>query len=99
MAWLSLLLFLPWFALLGGLYWMFPRQPRTARRRLFDAAMLLLALALSSLAMLWGHHAGLAQPDAGQIWPQVLAVLHAYGAFLAVMIVALLLRRRFLPPR
>ena len=29
MAWLSLLLFLPWFLLLGGLYWLFPRQPRS----------------------------------------------------------------------
>nr|KAJ9616241.1 hypothetical protein H2204_013915 [Knufia peltigerae] len=83
MAWLSLLLFLPWFILLGSLYWLFPRQPRTARRRLFDGATLALALALSIVAMLWGHHIGLVQPGAGPIWPQVLAVLYAYGAFLA----------------
>ena len=34
MAWLSLLLFLPWFLLLGSLYWF--RASRAARRRLFD---------------------------------------------------------------
>mgnify|MGYP000163768309 CR=1 FL=1 len=28
MAWLSLLLFLPWFCVMGALYWWFPRQPR-----------------------------------------------------------------------
>jgi len=95
MAWLSLLLFLPWFILLGSLYWLFPRQPRTARRRLFDGATLALALALSIVAMLWGHHIGLVQPGAGPIWPQVLAVLYAYGAFLAVLVLALLLRPRF----
>ena len=92
MAWLSLLLFLPWFVLLGTLYWLFPRQPRGAARRLFDGAALVLAFVLSILAMLWGHHIGVVQNDAGPIWRQVLAVLYAYGAFLAVMVAAVLLR-------
>lgn len=92
MAWLSLLLFLPWFLLLGSLFWLFPRQPRTARRRLFDGTTLLLALLLSALAMHWGYRMGLAEHGAGPIWPQVLAVLYAYGAFLAVLVLALLLR-------
>ncbi|HIE5353505.1 TPA: hypothetical protein ACXNP2_000052 [Stenotrophomonas maltophilia] len=96
MAWLSLLLFLPWFVVLGSLYWLFPRQPRTTRRRLFDGLVLLLAFVLSIVAMLWGHHLGLVQTDAGPIWPQVLAVLYAYGAFLAVMVLAMLLRPRWL---
>ena len=95
MAWLSLLLFLPWFILLGSLYWLFPRQPRTPRRRLFDGATLALALALSIVAMLWGHHIGLAQPGAGPIGPLGRAVLSAYGAFLAVLVGALLLGPRF----
>jgi len=96
MAWLSLLLFLPWFLLLGSLYWLFPRQPRTARRRLFDTATLALAFALSIGSMLWGYHIGRVQPGAGPIWPQVLAVLYAYGGFLAVLVLALLLRPRYL---
>jgi len=95
MAWLSLLLFLPWFLLLGSLYWLFPRQPRTARRRLFDGITLVLAFALSIVSMLWGYRIGVVQPSAGPIWPQVLAVLYAYGAFLAVLVLALLLRPRF----
>lgn len=92
MAWLSLLLFLPWFVLLGTLYWLFPRQPRSTARRLFDGVALVLAFVLSILAMLWGHHIGVVQNDAGPIWRQVLAVLYAYGAFLAVMVAAVLLR-------
>jgi hypothetical protein len=96
MAWLSLLLFLPWFLLLGSLYWLFPRQPRSARRRLFDGTILVLAFALSIVSMLWGYRIGVVQPGAGPIWPQVLAVLYAYGAFLAVLVLALLLRPRWL---
>ncbi len=96
MAWLSLLLFLPWFALLGTLFWLFPRQPRHAARRLFDAVTLLSAFVLSIAAMLWGHHIGVVQDDARPIWRQVLAVLYAYGAFLAVMVAAIALRTAWL---
>ncbi|WP_312326986.1 hypothetical protein [Stenotrophomonas sp.] len=99
MAWLSLVLFLPWFILLGTLYWMFPRQPRDTARRLFDGAALVLAFVLSIAAMLWGHHIGVVQSDAGPIWRQVLAVLYAYGAFLGVMVAALLLRGSWLAQR
>ncbi|MGE8215415.1 MAG: hypothetical protein ACN6RD_04365 [Stenotrophomonas maltophilia] len=99
MAWLSLLLFLPWFVLLGALYWLFPRQPRDAVRRGFDAVALLMAFVLSIVAMLWGHHVGVVQSDAGPIWRQVLAVLYAYGAFLAVLVAAILLRGIWLARR
>ena len=92
MAWLSLLLFLPWFALLGSLYWCFPRHRRGGRRALFDGAVLLAALVLSVLAMLYGYRLGASDPAAGPIWRQVLAVLYAYGAFLAVLVAAVLLR-------
>ena len=97
MAWLSLLLFLPWFAVLGGLYWLFPRQPRPAARRLFDATVLVLSLLLSVASMHWGYRIGLADAHAGPIWRQVLAVLYAYGAFLAVLSLAIPLRMRLLP--
>lgn len=95
MAWLTLLLFFPWFVVLAGLFWFFPRHPRTPRRSWIDAALLLLALLMSIVAMHWGHALGQAAADAGAIWRQVLAVLSAYGAFLAVLCVAVWLRPRW----
>ena len=35
---LALILFAPWFLILSVLFWAYPRQPRNARRRLFDIA-------------------------------------------------------------
>lgn len=97
MAWLSLLLFLPWFVLLGGLFCLYPRQRGVRGRRRFDAAALALALLLSVLAMHWGYRVAGADAGAGvgRIWPQVVAVLYAYGTFLAVLVVALWLRPRW----
>jgi hypothetical protein len=91
---LTLILFLPWFAILGVLYWVYPRQPRTAARRGFDLAALALAVLVSWVAMRWGMLN--ADPQAGAIWKQVLACLTAYGAFLAVLGVAAWLRSAWL---
>ncbi|MGB3393318.1 MAG: hypothetical protein WA956_03735 [Stenotrophomonas sp.] len=96
MAWLSLLLFLPWFCVMGALYWWFPRQPRHRLRTLFDSAALALALLLSIAGMHWGYNVGVAEADVDSMWRQILAVLYAYGSFLAVMVLALLLRPRVL---
>ena len=96
MAWLSLLLFLPWFALLSALYWFFPRTPRPPARRAYDATVLALALVLSIFGMHWGYAEGVADVRSGPIWRQVLAVLYAYGAFLAVLAVAIPLRMRLM---
>ncbi|MEA5667651.1 hypothetical protein ATCM_01285 [Stenotrophomonas sp. ATCM1_4] len=95
MAWLSLLLFLPWFCVMGALYWWFPRQPRHRTRTLFDAGMLVLALLVSAGFMHWGYRVGAAEVADG-LWKQIMAVLYAYGGFLAVMVLALLLRPRVL---
>lgn len=93
---LTLILFLPWFAILGVLYWVYPRRPRGAARRGFDLAALVLAVLASWVAMRWGlvH----ADPQAGAIWKQVLACLTAYAAFLAVLGVAAWLRAILLRP-
>jgi hypothetical protein len=99
MAWLSLLLFLPWFALLGTLYWCYPRSPRPLARRLFDTLVLVLALVLSIAGMHWGYAEGVADTGSGPIWRQVLAVLYAYGAFLAVLALAVPLRMRLMARR
>jgi len=91
---LTLILFLPWFAILGALFWFYPRQPRGAARRSYDLAALLLATLASWVAMRWGMLN--ADPNAGAIWKQVLATLTAYGAFLAVLGAAWPLRARVL---
>lgn len=97
MPYLSLILFFPWFAVLGALFWLFPRAPRRGGRVVFNLAVLLLALVLSVVAMRWGYIT--ADPSAGAIWKQVLATLLAYGAFLAVLAIAWPLRAKFLRPR
>lgn len=92
MPYLALVLFLPWFLLLGSLYWLFPRQPRNPRRKAFDLSVLAVAFVLSFIGMQWGYALGLADAGTGAIWKQVLATLVAYGAFLFVLTVAIPLR-------
>ena len=99
MPYLALTLFLPWFLLMGALFWLFPRQPRDAARKRFDIAALAIAFVLSFGGMQLGYALGLADVGTGAIWKQVLATLVAYGAFLAVMFVAVLLRSWWLERR
>jgi hypothetical protein len=96
MPYLAIILFLPWFLLLGSLFYLFPREPRTPRRRTFDLVVLLVAFVLSFAGMQWGYALGLADGGTGAIWKQVLATLVAYGAFLIVLVVAVPLRAWFL---
>ena len=96
---LAFILFLPWFAILGALYCLFPRQPRHARRRLADLAVLILAGALSIAAMRWGFAAAADSVGGGRIWQQIVATLVAYGVFLAILTAAALLRARVLRVR
>ena len=99
MPYLALILFLPWFLLLGALFWLFPRQPRDAWRKRFDLIALLTAFVLSFAGMQWGYALGLADIGTGAIWKQVLATLVAYGAFLAAIFVAMVLRSWLLARR
>ncbi len=99
MPYLAIVLFLPWFLLIGALFWLFPRQPRNARRKSFDVVALLVAFALSVAGMQWGYALGAADGSAGAIWKQVLATLVAYGAFLATMGIAVPVRQWWLGPR
>ena len=96
MPYLAIILFLPWFLLLGALFWLFPRQPRNPRRKAFDIAALVVAFVMSFVGMQWGYALGLADVGTGAIWKQVLATLVAYGAFLFVLTVAVPLRSVFL---
>ena len=94
---LALVLFAPWFLILSVLYWMYPRQPRNARRRGFDALVLLLAFAGCLLSLHWSF--GIADRSYGHLWPQILATSVGYGVFLAVLTVAFFLRRRLFAAR
>ncbi len=93
MRYLAVILFLPWFAVIGFAYWHLPRAPaRPTLRRVFDWTALSLAVvaaligALLAMKIQW--HA------AGNIWPQVAAVLFAYAAFLLLLLLAGLARQR-----
>ena len=90
---LALVLFAPWFLILSALYWLYPRQPRTAARRRFDAVALLLAYAGCAASLYWSF--GHADRSHGALWPQVLATSVGYGVFLGVLAGAMLLRRRW----
>lgn len=94
---LSLILFLPWFAILGVLFWVFPRQPRSAARRAFDVVSLLLSLIAFLASIWWSYHN--ADPTYGGMWKQVLATALGYGVFLAVLTLAFLVRMRWLGAR
>ena len=87
---LAFILFLPLFTVLSALYSLFPRQPRTALRRLADAAVLIVAGLLSLDAIRWAF--ANATRDGGRIWPQILAALTGYGVFAALLFIAVALR-------
>ena len=92
---LALILFAPWFLILSVMYWVYPRQPRDARRRLFDAVALLVAFVAFVSSLHWSF--GIADRSHGHLWPQILATSVGYGVFLAVLTAAFFLRRRLLP--
>jgi len=94
MPYLALILFAPWFLILGALYWIYPRQPRNSARTMFDAAALLLAGGGSFYGMNWAYET--ANRQVGMEWKQIFATLVAYGIFLGVMTLALVLRPRLL---
>src|SRR5690349_4278742 len=94
MRWLALILFTPPFAILAWLYWHFPRAlPRTAARRRFDVAALLVSLAATVFA-LWLAYDNARTPQTGPIWPQVLATLAVYHTFPLLLLAAWVLRSR-----
>jgi predicted branched-subunit amino acid permease len=90
---LALILFLPWFIIVGGAYWFLPKEsPRSAARNRIDVIALVIAVALSAVGMWLGMQAD--TTGYHPIWAQVLATLYAYGAFLGVLAIAAWLRPR-----
>ena len=93
---LAVLLFLPWYAILGALFWLFPRKPRTLGRWLFDVASLAVATIATIASTHWSYLFADTSVDA--MWPQILAVLAAYHVFPLVLAVAWLVRGRLISP-
>jgi hypothetical protein len=91
---LAVLLFAPWFAILAVLYWIYPRQPRPQWRRTFDAAALVASLAIFVWTLHWGQ--AWADRGYGKMWQQIVGTSISYGAFLAVLTLALWLRHRLM---
>jgi len=87
---LTLILFLPWFLILVGLFWVYPRQPRGLWRRLYDVAAVLLSLGAFVASLYWLQD--IADPAHGRMWRHILATAAGYGVFLAAMLVAFVLR-------
>ena len=93
---LALILFAPWFLVLATLFWLYPRQPRTAARRGFDLVALAFSLVAFVASLHWSF--GYADRSHGHLWPQVLATSVGYGVFLLALALAFWLRRRLLRP-
>ena len=99
MRYLAFVLLTPWLLILCWAYWAYPKSlPRTRVRRAFDAAAVLIALVGAAEAAVLGFDTAL-QPaigpfgrSSGGIWQQVLPALCGYGALLAVLAMALMLR-------
>ena len=91
---LALILFLPWFVILGALYWWLPRTPRPRARVVFDLVALALAAGAFTLSVYWAH--GYADLQYGGMWEQILATAVGYGVFLGVLAVAFYVRRAWL---
>lgn len=99
MRYLALMLLAPPLLILCWGYWAFPKNlPRSAGRRTFDVAALLLSLVTAvQCALLGFDQVTLPTVDefgraSGAIWQQVLPALYGYGAFAAVLLLAMALR-------
>jgi hypothetical protein len=99
MRYLALMLLAPPLLILCWGYWAYPKSlPRSAGRRTFDVAALLLALVTAvQCAWLGFDRAALPSVDgfgraSGAIWQQVLPALYGYGAFAGVLVLAMVCR-------
>jgi hypothetical protein len=91
---LAAILFLPWFAILAVLYWVYPRQPRPAWRRWFDLGALVVSVLVFIGSLYWAL--GWADQGYGRMWQQIVGTSVSYGAFLAALGLAFWCRHRML---
>ncbi len=89
---LSLILLLPWYVVLGWVFWRLTARRGGVARRLLALGVLVGAIAAAAGSGIWAFRH--ADPSAGAIWRQVLASAIGYGAFLGVLAAGCLLMRR-----
>jgi hypothetical protein len=99
MRYLAILLLAPLWLILCWGYWAYPKSlPAASGRRIFDFVMLLLALLAAVQGTLLGFDRAMLPVAnqfgrvSGAIWQQVQPALYGYGAFTAVLALAMLLR-------
>lgn len=87
---LASVLFAPWFLILCWVYWRFGRANGTSKR--FDVAAIVIAMIAGVVFGIVGLD--YADTAHGNLWPQILASLLAYGLFLLVLLIAAMWRRK-----
>jgi hypothetical protein len=100
MRYLAIMLLAPWLVVLGWAYWAYPKSLLTnMTRRGFDVLALLAAtvaaiqaavIAFDAVELPAADQFG---PKSGAIWQQVVPALYGYGAFVGVLVVALVIRQ------
>ena len=80
---LALILFLPWYVLLGWVFWRARARGASTSRKLLALGFLAVSLAAAGFTGVWAY--GFADPSAGAIWKQILACVVGYWAFLGVL--------------
>jgi hypothetical protein len=100
MRYLSLLLLGPWLLVLAWAFWAWSKSFHiTGLRRFYDAVAIALAL-IAAVGFALNAYDGvdIQQVESfgrqsGGIWKQVMPALYGYGAFAAILITALVVRR------
>ena len=91
MSLLGVLLIAPWLAVLGWAYWARTRRHAVRGGRGPDTAALVLAATVAVVLSLAAYAD--AAPIYGPMWKFIFAALAAYGGFVGVLALALLVRR------
>ncbi|MET0254849.1 MAG: hypothetical protein ABW193_03605 [Luteibacter sp.] len=100
MRYLALMLLAPWLIVLGWAYWQYPKSlMKNTTRRSYDVLALVAAMVAAIQSALVAFDAvelpaaDQFGPKSGAIWQQVVPALWGYGAFVAVLVVALVVRQ------
>ena len=80
---LALILFMPWYLLLGWLFWRVRARGASSARKFVALAIRLASMVAAGTTGVWAY--GIADTSSGMIWRQILACVVGYWAFLVVL--------------